>query len=85
MKGEIVSEASVGDTIALPDAQVSEGAVLDVWLSCPGGDSLQSLLDAKGNVYDGFVATRVGTYKIYYAVRDNAGNFLTQVYTVTVK
>ena len=85
VKGEIVSEASVGDTIALPDAQVSEGAVLDVWLSCPGSGALQSLLDANGNVYDGFVATRVGTYKIYYAVRDNAGNFLTQVYTVTVK
>lgn len=84
INGEVVATAAVGDKINLPSVTVSDNltqnCTVKVYVFNQNGHVLEIKEGDKG-----FTPTRAGVYTIVYYVMDEAGNFQSQRFTVTVQ
>ena len=82
LNGEIVSTAKVGQKVSVPTVKAtdnfSKNTTVRVYVMMPGG----TMMDVTNN--KGFVANDAGVYTIVYYVTDEAGNFASANYYVTV-
>ena len=82
----VVTNATVGATVKVATATVSDNADNDLtyvcYLKAPSG-VFYKLVEGE-NAYEGFVAKEKGTYNVYYYAIDSVGNYNIVSYAIVV-
>lgn len=83
LSGELVTTAKVGDQIALPAVTVGDNLTQNCTTKIYVVDPNGHLLDMSAE--KGFSPTRSGLHTVLYYVMDEAGNFASECFKITVK